>query len=348
MKKTHLFAVLLALCMACLAFAVVAFADDTEAVLGDANGDGAVNTKDVVVIRQYLANLDYDTGVSSVEISDNADMDGDSDTDLHDLYFLRNYLVNGELPGAVKYSKGLKYTSNGDGTCYVSGIGSCTDLDIIIPPVSPEGDEVIRIGSSAFSGCDKLTSIVMPDSVTSIDSYAFYDCTSLVYNEYDNAYYLGSETNPYLALVKAKDIEIYSCEINSNTKLICADAFASCYRIASITIPDSVVSIGNDAFRSCGILNAVEIGESVTSIGDDAFFGCAIPFIVIPDSVVSIGNGAFAACSSLDYVTFANVEGWKCLSYPEDISISSAELSDETIAAEYLRETFCDCWWERD
>ncbi|MBQ8414847.1 MAG: leucine-rich repeat protein, partial [Clostridia bacterium] len=74
--------------------------------------------------------------------------------------------------GEKDYSKGLKFTSNGDGTCYVSEIGSCTDAYIIIPPISPDGDSVTSIGDYAFSG-SSLTSIVIPDSVTEIGDDAF-------------------------------------------------------------------------------------------------------------------------------------------------------------------------------
>ncbi len=79
----------------------------------------------------------------------------------------------------VKYSEGLRFTSNGDGTCYVSGIGTCTDTDVVIPKVSSEGEEVTSIGNYTFPSCTSLTSVTIPDSVTSIGKRAFYDCTSL-------------------------------------------------------------------------------------------------------------------------------------------------------------------------
>ncbi len=53
----------------------------------------------------------------------------------------------------------LEFTSNGDGTCYVSGIGSCTDTDIIIPSTSPDGDSVTSIGDWAFEDCTSLTDV---------------------------------------------------------------------------------------------------------------------------------------------------------------------------------------------
>ena len=87
--------------------------------------------------------------------------------------------VSWDVYNDLGYSVGLEYTSNGDGTCYVSGIGTCTDTDIVIPTVSPDGETVIGIGNSAFYDCSSLTSVTIPDGVTYIGRSAFYFCTSL-------------------------------------------------------------------------------------------------------------------------------------------------------------------------
>ena len=75
-------------------------------------------------------------------------------------------------------SKGLEFVSNGDGTCTVSGIGTCTDTDIEIPSTY-DGEIVTGIGKFAFYDCRSLTSISIPDSVTSIGIGAFFKCTGL-------------------------------------------------------------------------------------------------------------------------------------------------------------------------
>jgi len=89
--------------------------------------------------------------------------------------------------GELISSEILKFTSNGDDTCYVSGIGTCRDTDIIIPAKSPAGDWVTGIGDHAFEGCTGLTSVVIPDSVTSIGSSAFYGCTGLTSVSFEDA-----------------------------------------------------------------------------------------------------------------------------------------------------------------
>ena len=71
-------------------------------------------------------------------------------------------------------SKGLEFTSNGNGTCYVSGMGSCRDSFVVIPLVSPEGDRVVGIGEYAFRNCAYLRSIEINSNIRYIGEYAFY------------------------------------------------------------------------------------------------------------------------------------------------------------------------------
>lgn len=134
---------------------------------------------------------------------------------------------------------------------------------------------VTTIGDNAFYGCSALTSVMIPGSVTDIGAYAFEDCSSLKYNEYGNAYYLGNESNPYVALIKAKDISITSCDIHKDTKVICVFAFRDCSSLESIIIPDGVTNIGGSAFYGCSSLTSIIIPENVTSIGTWAFYSCS-------------------------------------------------------------------------
>ena len=177
--------------------------------------------------------------------------------------------------GAERANEELKYSLNSDGTAYtVTGIGTCTDTEIIIPS-EYNAKPVTRIGSDAFRGCKGLTSITIPDSATSIGDCAFRGCTGLT-----------------------------SVTIGNGVTSIGYCAFYGCTGLTSVTIPDSVTSIGNSAFEGCTGLTSVTIGNSVTSIGRSAFSDCtSLTSISIPNSVMSIDEGALRGCSSLETIT---------------------------------------------
>ena len=101
MKKTKLLSLILALCLVISSFAVVGMAADSEpvayGVLGDADGNDVVDARDLVVMRNFLANLDYDIGYSTVTIDMSADMDGNGYITGYDLFLLRNYMQSCSL-----------------------------------------------------------------------------------------------------------------------------------------------------------------------------------------------------------------------------------------------------------
>jgi hypothetical protein len=203
----------------------------------------------------------------------------------------------------------------------------------------PEGTRVI--GYAAFRACSSLSSVSIPDSIEYLDDWVFEDCDSLVYNSYDNAFYLGNAENPYVALIKAVDDEIASCEINENTKIIYGDSFDMCRNLRAISIPEGVRMIGGWSFYECTSLESVEIPEGVTVIGDFAFCYCtSLEWVRIPASMKVIGWVAFDRCISLKDVYYPDVKSaWDRI----DISI----VNDPLLNAEI--HFLCDehtehCW----
>ena len=98
-----------------------------------------------------------------------------------------------------------------------------------------------------------------------------------------------------------------SVTIPDSVTSIGSAAFSNCTSLKSINIPDSVTSIGSSAFSQCYSLTSINIPESVTSIGSDAFYRCTgLTFITIPNSVTSISEGVFTSCSSLTSINIPN------------------------------------------
>jgi hypothetical protein len=155
------------------------------------------------------------------------------------------------------------------------------------------GSSVIFIRESAFEGCSGLTSVTIPNSVTSIGRYAFADCSGLTsVTVQGNPTLIGSNLFEGCPI---KEV-IFDCE--KVTPLFKGSS------IKTVTMKESVKSIGDNAFRGCRGLTSLDIPNNVESIGDNAFEECSnLASIHIGNGVTSIGNNAFANCSSLTSVT---------------------------------------------
>ena len=202
---------------------------------------------------------------------------------------------------------------DGDEIYYVTEIAdisfiNCRNLTSVTIPES-----VTSIGTRAFDDCRSLTSITIPESVTSIGTRAFDDCSGLNYAEFASIEALCKiEFGDYMAnpLYSAHKLyidgkEVTSVTIPESVEEIKASTFAGCSDLTSITMPEYVItSIGEYAFYNCSSLTSITIPVFVTKIGKEAFRGCSnLTSITIPEYVTEIGDYTFEYCSSLTSIT---------------------------------------------
>ena len=174
-----------------------------------------------------------------------------------------------------------------DGVLTISGTGVMTDFE--------------WKGTPWYSYQENITSLIIGNSVTSIGSSAFWECSGLM-----------------------------SVTIGNSVTSIGDRAFCGCSGLTSVAIPNSVTSIEYGAFHGCSGLTSIEVPNSVTSIEEGAFYNCSsLTSVTIPNSVTSIGNSAFSGCSGLPVINNIRYAD-TYLVEAVDKSLSSYTIKDDT------------------
>jgi hypothetical protein len=181
----------------------------------------------------------------------------------------------------------------------------CTSLTSISIP-----DSVTSIGNSAFYGCTGFTSMTVPDSVTSMGYGAFKDCSNL--NEIsipfvgvntesttviNIGYIFGSSNNDNVP-------ESLTAVTVTNESSIGEYAFSYCDTLTTVNLNEGILSIGDLAFSNCSNLASITIPNSVTSVGSSVFRFCTgLTSAIISENLTYIGEFMFANCTSLTSIT---------------------------------------------
>ena len=227
--------------------------------------------------------------------------------------------------------------------------------DITIPASIVYGGTSYKVGIIAeygFSGCNNITSVVIPNSVTNISSSAFYCCSSLTAINIPNSvtsigfmafYYCSNLTTVSIpnsvtnlgASVFSGCTSLISIALSNNITSISSSLFEGCSNLKTIAIPYGVTIIGERAFRECINLTTVSLPNSLTDIGYQSFRGCtSLTSVTIPSSVLSIGTNAFWN-SGLTSVHISDLAAWcqvnfenNPLSYAHHLYMNGEEITD--------------------
>ena len=212
---------------------------------------------------------------------------------------------------------GITYTVNNG---KVTLIRASEDLSgNITIPKTVSGCPVTVIGDSAFSHCENITGIVMPDSIESIEHDAFGACSSLISVSIpdsvtsigDSAFILckalkkvsignGVKSIGNMAFMACESLESVNIE---NITSIGTEAFRYCWKLKSVILSDNLKTISDYSFAETGI-ESITIPEKITTIGMSAFYNSDLKSVVIGNNVKRINSGAFDCCYNLSHVTF--------------------------------------------
>lgn len=209
-----------------------------------------------------------------------------------DLSMRNNFAPLQDLLNAVEDEFGVKYSKDWK--------------RLLKAPQNLEGEYSIREGAKviekeAFSECNSLKSVIIPNSVTIIEDWAFLGCCSLRSIDIpDSVTKIGVSAFSGCS-------SLMSIHMPDSVTSIGYNAFEGCISLKNIRIPDSVTSIGSNAFEECVSLKSIIIPDSVTRIEGWTFYYCkSLESIIIPDSVTSIGDSAFSDCKSLININIPN------------------------------------------
>ena len=202
-----------------------------------------------------------------------------------------------------------------------------TELTSLIIP-----ETVTTIGRGAFSGCTNLESISIPESISFIDDGAF-EGTAWYNNLPDGLIYIGKMAFAYKGEMPANT----QIEIKNGTTALRAGLFRGFANLTAIRLPEGITAIASNTFRDCTGLTEISLPSSVTAVEDYAFAGCTgMTSCSLPPALCSIGESAFRNCVGLESIeipesvteigryAFSNCLGLTSIHIPGSVS----EISD--------------------
>lgn len=241
-------------------------------------------------------------------------------------------------------SIGLEFTLQEDGTYFVSGIGTCTDIHLVIPSTHEE-KAVTGIANAAFRSKGALRSVYLPDSVKTVGNEAFKSCNNLNSVRFpDDMRDIGesafSGCKLYTLTLPTKglsEIKKYTFSSNyeyllniyipDNIKIIGESAFNYCRAVVELRLPETMESLGASCFEDLQAITSITIPKGIKELPKSVFANCyGLTEVTIPNWIETIGERAFDGCKNLTTVHLS--EGLTAI---EEYAFDSTKLTSVTI-----------------
>ncbi len=183
--------------------------------------------------------------------------------------FPKDLEIHVDIPAEINGKPVVAITGGGDPDEFDGAFAFSQITSVTIP------DSVTTIGEMAFGVCFNLKTVSIPDSVTTIGDSAFYQSNGLI-----------------------------SVTLGEGLTSIGELAFFKCFRLAFLNLPDSLTTIGESAFEGCAF-TSLSFGQNLTSIGRGAFLSCSkLRTVVLPDTLGFMGTFCFDKCDALTAAVF--------------------------------------------
>ncbi|MBQ9097830.1 MAG: leucine-rich repeat domain-containing protein [Clostridia bacterium] len=238
---------------------------------------------------------------------------------------------------------GLEFFLNADGQSYsVSGIGEAR-ANVVVESTY-KGLPVTGIQERAFENCELMTSITLPEGLTTIGEWAFYNCRTLKSIHLPSTLETVGENAfaklPVLeTLTMASENQHYAVQ---SGMLIEKKTYTLLVGVGN-QIPGGVTKIGEYAFNERTSLTAIAIPGSVTEIGASAFSGCKnLQSVTFSEGLVTIGGAAFASCDLQSLSLPNSLRTIKMFAFSDNRDLTHATIpKDVTLIEDYVLEG-CD------